>query len=62
MQRSTHSLVTQPPVSNLDTDRVVVLHSRKQPRELMSIEPKVEDYPLLVTKVHPNREVGFLHP
>ncbi len=62
MQHSTHSILTLTPLGDPNTYSPVTPHLSNQPRESVVIEAGVEDYPLLLTEVHPNREVVILHP
>lgn len=62
MQPSTDSIVTLTPLGDPNTYSPVVFHLSEQPHEYVVIEAGVEDYPLLLTEVHPNREVVVLHP
>lgn len=62
MQHSTDSILILTPLGDPNTYSPVTFHLSKEPRECVVIEAGVEDYPLLLTEVHPNGEVVVLHP
>ena len=62
MQHSTDSILTLTPLGDPNTYSLVTFHLGEQSRECVVIEAGVEDYLLLLTEVHPNREVVVLHP